>query len=161
MLIIKKSVPQNITSEKSNTDNILYISGYASTFGAPSDEYGDVIAKGAFKDSIDKWNSVSYKLPMLWNHTLNECIGYWYKFEEDDIGLKVEGKIFKNTERGLYVATCVENESISAVSIGFKLLKSIKAKEYRIIENLKLLEISIVTVPAKENARIQIQKHTN
>ena len=44
------------------------ITGYASTWIREPDSYGDVIAKGAFLDSIAQIEAEGKKLPLLWNH---------------------------------------------------------------------------------------------
>ena len=47
------------------------ISGYASVFGPPADRHGDVIAPGAFAESLASGD----KPLMLWSHDLSEPIG--------------------------------------------------------------------------------------
>jgi uncharacterized protein len=155
MVIIKKNIQQTIKTDHPVNDNVLYISGYASLFGGSPDGYGDVVQQGAFRNTLTKLNNVQYKLPMLWNHNVDNVIGVWDDLKEDSVGLWVKGRIFENTEQGAYISKCIQNTSVSGISIGFNILKASKNKDYRLIEAINLLEISIVTIPAKEDARIQ------
>lgn len=66
------------------------ISGYAATWIREPDSYGDVIAKGAFTECIERMKEQGKTLPFLWNHdsyNLNSYIGTVTELSEDDHGL--------------------------------------------------------------------------
>ena len=64
------------------------ISGYFSTYDRIPDSYGDVIAKGAFTETIQKRKESGHPFPLCWNHDLNMIIG---SVDPDDI---------KDTDKG-------------------------------------------------------------
>ena len=51
------------------------ISGYFSTYDRIPDSYGDVIAKGAFGETIRKRKESGHPFPLCWNHDLDKIIG--------------------------------------------------------------------------------------
>lgn len=86
-------------------------SGYGAVFGNV-DSYGDVIAKGAFRDTLREWEQRSKLPPMLLQHGGGFMggaddmlpVGQWTQMEENSKGLKVSGKLFAlGTERGQYL----------------------------------------------------------
>ena len=69
------------------------ITGYASTWTREPDSYGDIVAKGAFAESIENIKAAGKVLPLLYNHDneeLKNFIGTITNLEEDDHGLKFE-----------------------------------------------------------------------
>ena len=128
--------------------------GYASTFGN-SDSVGDIISRGAFTKSLN-----SGRLPkMLWQHRMDKPIGVYTEIREDEKGLYVKGKL-ANTALGNDAAELARLGAIDSMSIGF----SIEDAEYdrntqtRIIKELNLFEISLVTFPANDQAKITSAK---
>jgi HK97 family phage prohead protease len=133
---------------KSSTINNTYFEGYASVFGV-IDHHNDVVVKGAFKSSLDK------KIKLLWQHDIQKPIGIVVKLYEDDFGLKIEGEINNKITAGLEASELIRQKAIDGLSIGF----AIKSSEYnqkgqRVITDIDLLEISIVTFPANSEAQI-------
>ena len=51
------------------------VSGYASTFGGMPDSYGDVIAVGAFADSLKQHKAANTRPALLWSHDQSSPIG--------------------------------------------------------------------------------------
>jgi HK97 family phage prohead protease len=143
----------NISSEfivkseglKSNT----VISGYASVFGV-LDSYNDIIVKGAF----NKVQGASVKL--LWQHDALKPIGVIKSLYEDERGLKVEAEINNKISTGFEAAELVKQQAVKGLSIGFT-IKSFDYNELgqRVISEVNLMEISIVTFPANNLAEIQ------
>lgn len=139
-------------------------SGYGAIFGNV-DSYGDVIQKGAFKDTLREAKKAGRMPKMLLQHglgfsTMDDIpVGIWSAVEEDEIGLKVEGELFAlTTERGQYIYEGMKTGAIDGLSIGFK------AKEFtfgskpteprRTLKKIDLHEVSIVTFPANDRARM-------
>jgi HK97 family phage prohead protease len=65
---------------------------YPATFTRQPDSYGDVIAKGAFADSIAEWKSSGDVMPGMYLHDPNQIVAGATDMGEDDHGLWVKGK---------------------------------------------------------------------
>lgn len=131
------------------------IEGYGSIFNNV-DSHSDVVAPGAFKGSL-----TAYKPKMLWQHDYRQVAGVWEKCAEDTKGLHMKGR-FIDTQAGRdgYVA-CKEG-AVDSLSIGYLTNKySIdKVQNVRVLEDVKLLEVSLVTFPSNEAAKIVAVKNT-
>ncbi len=131
-------------------------SGYASIFGN-KDLGNDVVEKGAFTKSLRRKSPKQIK--MLFMHKTDEPIGVFEKMEEDDKGLKVEGKLALGTQRGKEVHELMKMGAIDGLSIGYR----VDAKGYhydddgkkRMLKDVDLMEISAVTFPMNPKARIR------
>ena len=77
------------------------ISGYAATWIREPDSWGDVIAKGAFAESIAAIEASGKSIPLLWNHEADDLgafIGTVTALKEDDHGLYFEAA-FDGTDK--------------------------------------------------------------
>lgn len=129
--------------------------GYASVFGGV-DSYGDTIAAGAYQ------NVIKYgRLPKMFeNHKSWELpIGKWTTIVEDSKGLLVEGEFTPNHSRAEDVRSAMLHGTVDGLSIGYRL----KEGDYemdganRTIKNISdLVEISVVTFPADDVARVDL-----
>ncbi len=74
---------------KADVDGNGRITGYASTFTRTPDWAGDVVAKGAFADWLNRIHEHGTTVPMLYNHdqSLDSFIGKVTSIDEDDHGL--------------------------------------------------------------------------
>lgn len=127
-----------------------FITAYASVFDI-EDYEKDVVKKGAFIESLKK------KVPvMLWSHDDSQPIGVWSKVEEDEKGLYVEGKLLIGTnEKAREVYDLIKNGAISGLSIGYTVdEREYNEKGIRIIKRATLFEISLVSIPCNDEARI-------
>lgn len=135
----------------------LRISGYASVFNVV-DSHEDIIEAGAFSNTIQ--NNKSVKL--LWQHDTKNPIGRINKIIEDNYGLFIEAIITSGTNKGREAIDLVEKEIINGLSIGFTINNSYtKACGHRVITNISLWEVSIVTFPANQRASILQNHHKN
>jgi HK97 family phage prohead protease len=131
--------------------------GYAAAYGN-EDSDGDIIELGAFSDSIKAGRD---KIKILWQHKSQEPIGIPLEMRETDKGLWVKGKISK-TARGDEAMELMRDGVISAMSVGFMIDKSDYDEEgRRRIKSGRLMEFSLVTFPANEQAVIQSVKEVN
>lgn len=128
-------------------------SGYASVFGAV-DQGNDMVAKGAFAASLK--NRKPQDVRMLFQHDPDEPIGCWTKIQEDAKGLYVEGKITRGVRRSEEVLELMREGAIDGLSIGFKTKRARvnPSTLVRTILSADLWEISVVTFPLLEEARI-------
>ena len=128
------------------------IYGYASVFDIV-DQHRDLIKRGAFARSIHKFKK-GKKIPLLWQHKFDQPVGLVEKMYEDDYGLYVEAKIISSTQQGGDVFQLVASGALNGLSIGYQPVRSHypKDKIYREIREVELLEISLVTFPANNEA---------
>jgi HK97 family phage prohead protease len=149
-----------------DVDEMLF-SGYASVFGNV-DSYGDVILKGAFRDTLKEAKKSGNWPAMLmqhggWGMGADDLtpIGIWTSMEEDEVGLKVEGKL-ADTARGKEAYGLLKmtpRPAITGMSIGYyakEFVLGTKPEEpRRTLKKVELVEVSLVTFPANGKARVQ------
>lgn len=131
--------------------------GYGSTFGNV-DQGGDVVIKGAFTKSLAMRPAPAVKC--LFQHDPNQPIGVWTSLSEDEKGLKAEGKLLTATSKGRDVYEMMKAGAVDGLSIGFmtKDASYDKASGARLLKQLDLREISVVTFPMNEQATIAAVK---
>lgn len=131
--------------------------GYGSTFGGEPDAYGDVIAAGAYADSLAAHQAKGTMPKLFWQHNADEPIGKWLEAKEDDHGLLMRGKLNMSVQRGREAHALLKDGDIDGLSIGYRVKKySIDAESgVWTLEKLDLIEVSVVSVGANENAVVQ------
>ena len=137
-----------------------HFTGYASVFGVV-DSYREVVAPGAFTESLARINSSGNTLPALWQHDRASPIGGYDKLVEDERGLYVEGFLLKDDiplARTAYVT--MERRIVTGLSIGYYVEGESWNEKDRILTLTKvdLQEVSIVTFPANDESRIDAVK---
>lgn len=154
-----------------STDTDRTFEGYGAVFGNV-DSYGDVIAKGAFRNTIREAKSTGVWPAMLqqhggWGMSADDMmpIGVWTEMSEDDTGLLLKGKLAP-TARGSEMYALMKMQprpAITGLSIGYVPIKwkmSEKPDEpRRTLTEVRLVEISPVTFPANPKARVQSAKN--
>lgn len=145
-----------------DTNGKMVFTGYGAVFGNV-DSYGDVIAPGAFAKSLAEHQASGTAPMMFLNHdAFNSLpIGRWTDMVEDGYGLKITGELLDTTMgRDTYVA--LKAGAITGLSIGFyakKFTVGTKADEpRRTLEEVELIEVSVVGLPANAKARVQAVK---
>lgn len=133
-------------------DDQGHFSGYGSVFDV-KDDWDDIIVKGAFEKSL------SAKMPvMLWQHDSAEPIGVYESIKEDDIGLWLEGRLILDVEKGREAYILLKNRAIKGLSIGFVPLawewETRDDTRVRILKEVDLWEVSLVTFPANPKATV-------
>jgi hypothetical protein len=144
--------------------------GYGAVFGN-IDAYGDVIQKGAFKETLREWKTTKRLPPMLIQHGgwgLGDmdglAIGKWTSMAEDDTGLRVAGKIISlDTERGKIIHGAMKEGVLDGMSIGYRAkqftLGTKPTEPRRTLKKIDLVEVSVVQMPANGKARISAVKN--
>lgn len=137
-------------------------SGYASTFGGV-DSYGDTIMAGAYKGVIEEIQSGEVGMPKMFvNHrSFDIPVGKYTEIEEDERGLFMTGEFTKGNPQADIIKAALQHGTIDGLSIGFMLgdfeMVEENGKTTRLIKSIKELpEVSIVTFPADENARVDL-----
>lgn len=147
----------------------MTFSGYGAVFGNV-DSYGDVIAPGAFKKTLQEAKGTGNWPAMLLQHGSfiggddNMPVGIWTDMKEDNRGLYVEGKL-ADTQRGRDAYALMKmtpRPAINGLSIGFQAvewaMRSKPEEPRRTLKAIKLFEVSLVTTPANDKARVQAVK---
>ena len=135
--------------------------GYAASYGN-EDRDGDIIMAGAFAESVAN-DFPRNKVKILWQHNSSEPIGLPLEMREDENGLYVKGKISK-TERGDEAMELLKDGVIDSMSVGFMIPSD--GYEYdengkRRINKGRLMEFSLVTFPANEQAVVHTVKEVS
>jgi len=136
----------------------LTVAGYASLFGR-RDLIGDIVESGAFVKSLALLKSQGRSVRMLWQHDPTQPIGVWEEVLEDDKGLYVKGRLLTNVARAQDVGSSLRAGVIDGLSIGYRTKRARKDdKGGRLLSELELWEVSLVTFPMLPDARVEIHK---
>lgn len=138
-------------------------SGYGSVFNV-IDQGSDIVESGAFGKSLDAWKSNGRQVPVLWQHKSDEPIGSWEKLSEDKHGLLGDAELWladapyaRLAHRGM------KSKTITGLSIGYRIVADSFDKKTGVnrLHELDLVEISVVTNPMNDAARIGAVKSIN
>lgn len=140
-------------------------SGYGSTFGGEPDVYGDIIAEGAFKESLQEHKSNGTMPAMLYGHSHLKEIGEYTDIHEDKKGLYVEGRLWIDGDHPdpdamkAYRGMKKQNSKMG-LSIGYDVKEFVRNEEDDTwtLTKIDLWEVSPVVFPANENARVEAVK---
>ena len=132
------------------------ISGYFSTYDRIPDSYGDVIAPGAFTETIKAREEGGHPFPLCWNHDLDQIIGKVDSIEDTEKGPLMTASFFDTPlaqeKRAIVQSGCVYQFSFAYDVLDAEevtLEDGTKANELR---KLNLYEVSVVPIPANQNA---------
>lgn len=129
------------------------IEGYGSVFDNV-DQGGDIVAPGAFTMSLRSGR----KVKMLMQHDPDKVIGVWENVAEDEKGLRVRGRLLRSVNKGAEAYELVKAGALDGLSIGFRTVKSMDRNGKRVIMQADLCEVSLVTFPMNEMARVDAVK---
>ena len=133
------------------------IEGYASLFGAV-DQGNDIVVKGAYGASLKRLAAEGRQVKMLWQHDPTQPIGIWDEVREDARGLYVKGRLLDAVGKGREAKALIEAGAIDGLSIGYRTLKAQKnEKGQRLLTELELWEVSLVTFPMLPSARLRTE----
>ncbi|WP_244484129.1 MULTISPECIES: HK97 family phage prohead protease [unclassified Rhizobium] len=135
-------------------------SGYGSVFGVV-DSYKEVVAPSAFAESLAELKEKGRPVPVLWQHRSGSPIGIWESLIEDDRGLFGEGKLLiGDVSQAKEAHALMKAGAVSGLSIGYWVRESSYDEKtgIRTLSRLDLVEISLVTFPANEDARVDAVK---
>lgn len=159
-------VPFEFKATAGADDQARTFEGYGSVFNT-IDSYNDSIVKGAFKQSLRDWKARK-KLPKLllqhggggfFSSNADDMvpIGKWEEMYEDDHGLFMRGRLFDiDTDRAKSTYAALKEGELDGLSIGFRTKKSKVDDEthVRTLTEIQLFEVSLVTFPANDPARV-------
>lgn len=133
--------------------------GYASVFDLV-DNHRDVVVRGAFRRSLKERKE---PVRLLWQHRMEEPIGVIHELREDSYGLYMKGQLLLEVARAREAYTLVKNGAVKGLSIGYRPIKYRYDPEtgVRALQQVELIEVSLVSEPANEAAEINEVKHTD
>lgn len=156
-----KAEPQDFTSG----DNGI-ISGYFATFDHDhGDSYGDVIAKNAFKGTIERRKKTGHPFPLCFNHDFSCIIGRVTDIGEDNKGAYFTAEFFP-TEKAQEIRGIVKSGVLWQFSFAYDVLDQGKVKAgdgstVNELRELELFEISVVLIPANPRSTLTDIKSDN
>lgn len=127
--------------------------GYASVFDLV-DQGRDIVAPGAFQKSLEERGVAGVKL--LWQHDPSEPIGAIEVMREDARGLYIKARLMLGVRRAQEALSLMREGVLDGLSIGFRTLKSKtdEAKGARVLLDVDLWEVSLVTFPMQPAAKV-------
>lgn len=133
-----------------------HFEGYGSVFGV-KDSYDEIVSAGAFAESLSNHKAKGTLPALLWQHRSGEPCGVYVEMAEDSIGLKVSGQLALKTVRGAEAYELLKMKAISGLSIGFATREDSydRLTGIRTLKKVDLYEVSLVTFPANDTARVQ------
>ena len=134
------------------------ISGFFSTYEKTPDSYGDIIEPGAFTKTIEKRKESGHPFPLCFNHDFSAVIGAVDKVEDTEKGPYIEAH-FLDTQLAQDVRKMLQSGAIYQFSFAYDVLgarepneEEKKAGVTNVLTEVEVYEVSVVTVPANQNA---------
>ena len=132
------------------------ISGYFSTYDREPDSYGDIIAPGAFTETIKKREESGHPFPLCWNHDLDQIIGKVDSIEYTDKGPLMTASFFDSPlaqeKREIVKSGVVYQFSFAYDIEDWEEVELEDGRKVNELRKLNLFEVSIVPIPANQNA---------
>lgn len=143
--------------EMKAADNGL-IEGYFSTYEKTPDSYGDIIEPGAFTETIKAREESGHPFPLCFNHDFSAVIGAVDSVKDTEKGPFISAH-FLDTQQAQDVRKMLQSGAIYQFSFAYDVLgarrpteEEEKAGVMNVLTKLEVFEISVVTVPANQNA---------
>lgn len=133
---------------------------YASVFGNV-DSYGDIVTKGAFANDLTRWEKSGNPIPLLFGHNMSDPdfnIGHVVKAEEDNVGLKITAQLDLENPKAKQVYRMLKGRRINQMSFAYDVVdgstEKVDGQDVYEIRDMKLYEVSVVTVGANQETEI-------
>ena len=134
------------------------IAGYFSTYDKTPDSYGDIIEPGAFTETLKAREESGHPFPLCFNHDFSAVIGAVNSVKDTEKGPYIEAT-FLDTELAQDVRKMLLSGAIYQFSFAYDVLERRNPTEEEekmgitnVLKKLEVFEISVVTVPANQNA---------
>lgn len=127
----------------------MRLAGYAALFDI-ADGARDTIRPGAFARTLAGRKE---PLPLLWQHRADRRIGTVERAVEDRRGLRVVARIDRSQSRA---AALLRAKGVSGLSFGYRARGFRNTTAGRVLEDVELIEISLVTHPLQPGARVHM-----
>ena len=143
---------------KAKADDDGIVAGYFSTYDETPDSYGDIIKPGAFTETIKNREETGHPFPLCFNHDFSAVIGAVDLVKDTEKGPYIEAH-FLDTDLAQDVRKMMKSGAIYQFSFAYDVLgweepteEQRKAGIWNVLTKLDVFEISVVTVPANQNA---------
>ncbi|RKF20583.1 HK97 family phage prohead protease [Altericroceibacterium spongiae] len=127
----------------------LSIAGYAALFDR-EDRAGDIILPGAFARSLAE---AADPFPLLWEHRPEKRIGTVGWLGEDNRGLRIIARLDSSRSRA---AHALYDRTVTGLSFGYRARAFQPLPGGRLLEDIELIEVSLVTYPLQNGARVHL-----
>ena len=99
-------------------------------------------------------------IKLLWQHKQSEPIGVFEKMFEDEVGLYVEGRLLMDVARAKEAGALMKAGAVTGLSIGYSPVRYRIDGDTgnRLLAEVDLFEVSLVTFPANEQSKITVVK---
>lgn len=130
--------------------------GYGSVFNLV-DSQRDMVLPGAFSETLARRGG---DVKLLWQHDAKEPIGRIEEMREDGQGLFIRGRLLLDVSRAREAYALMRAGVVSGLSIGYSPVRYRVDPDtgVRLLAKLDLWEISLVTFPANDAARVTVVK---
>lgn len=139
-------------------DEVGGISGFFSTYDKTPDSYGDIIEPGAFTKTLEKREESGHPFPLCFNHDFSAVIGAVDSVKDTENGPYIEAH-FLDTQLAQDVRKMLQSGAIYQFSFAYDVLGSREPNEEEkkagvanVLTEVEVFEVSVVTVPANQNA---------
>ena len=153
-LIRVKAGPENGLAEGQFT-------AYASTFTRTPDSYGDVVAPGAFTNTLAEWAAKDAPIPLLFGHRMDDPdfnIGHIVSAAEDEHGLLVKAELDLENPKAAQTYRLLKGRRIDQMSFAYDVLDEgqveIDGQKANELRELSLYELSVVPLGANRETEI-------
>lgn len=145
----------DILEKKADDSGNLIITGYGAVF-SNIDSHGDIIERGAFaKTLIDRQGRIAF----CYQHDVWNPIGKIEEIREDEKGLWIKVMISAAEDD---IQTKIKEGILKEMSIGYRTINSRSemrdGQDVNVLSEIKLFEISLVTVAANPLAIVESMK---
>lgn len=127
----------------------MRVAGYAAIFGKP-DAARDTILRGAFARTLAERSA---PLPLYWQHRPYSRIGRVEHASEDERGLRIIATLDHGDSRA---AAMLRARMLDGLSFGYRARRYRQDADGRELSDIELLEVSLVTHPLQQAARIHL-----
>ena len=127
----------------------MKVAGYAALFDV-ADAARDTIRPGAFARTLSERRDA---IPLYWQHRPDQRIGWVRTASEDARGLRVVAEIDNPQGRA---ATMLRQRAVNGLSFGYRARRYAHTQQGRVLEDIDLFEVSLVTHPLQHGSRVHL-----
>lgn len=159
---VKAPAPDSAEASKALADGMPQgrIEAYASVFDT-ADSYGDIVRRGAFKDTLAEWAEKGKTIPLLYGHNFNDPfmnIGGVVEAVEDERGLKITADLDMDNPSAVQVLNLIQKGRLNEMSFAFNYRDAgtitVDGEDFFEVRSVELYEVSVVPIGANRETEI-------